>query len=291
MTPGRRLATIQGMRRPHPAYPHPAYALLLGLAFIGLAAASNPVEHTASAAASAAATAAKASAEHGASKKGPLILIDAGHGGTNTGAPSVRADIFEKHLTLAMAEALRVRLQNRGYEVRMTRTSDTYLSLRQRGRMANEMNVDLFISLHANASENHSHSGFETYILTPEAVDIDSRALRHDSGRVRPDVDADTAALLDDIERSSSQVRAAELATSIQQNMRSLRGKAGDRGVRQDSMHVLLGATMPAVLIEVGFIDHPIEGEELLDAKLRGRMLDAITDAVVTHAGDLAARR
>lgn len=219
-----------------------------------------------------------------------LILLDPGHGGTNTGAPSIRDDIFEKHVTLAMAGVLRARLQARGFDVRLTRTRDQYLTLRQRGRMANELDADLFVSLHANATENHSHSGYETFILTPEAVDVDSRALRHDSGRDRPGMDAETAALLDDIERSTTQLCAAKLAASIQHNMRDLRGKAGDRGVRQDSMHVLLGATMPAVLIEVGFIDHPIEGEELMDAKLRGHMVDAIAEAIAEHAQALASR-
>ncbi len=217
----------------------------------------------------------------------PLILIDPGHGGTNSGAPSVRPDIFEKHITLAMAGVLRARLVAKGFHVRLTRHKDTYLTLRERGRLANEMDADLFVSLHANATESHSHSGYETFILTPDAVDIDSRALRHDSGRPRPTLDPALAAMLDDIERSTSQVAAAELAASIQANLRVLRGKAGDRGVRQDSMHVLLGATMPAVLVEVGFIDHPIEGEQLMDAKVRASMVDAIADAIIKHAPEL----
>lgn len=217
----------------------------------------------------------------------PLILIDPGHGGTNSGAPSVRPDIFEKHITLAMAGVLRARLVAKGFNVRLTRHKDTYLTLRERGRLANEMDADLLVSLHANATEGHSHSGYETFILTPDAVDIDSRALRHDSGRPRPGLNPDLAVLLDDIERSTSQVAAAELAASIQSNLRSLRGKEGDRGVRQDSMHVLLGATMPAVLVEVGFIDHPIEGEQLMDAQIRDSMVDAIADAIIKHAPDL----
>jgi N-acetylmuramoyl-L-alanine amidase len=219
-----------------------------------------------------------------------LVLLDPGHGGTNTGAPSIREDIFEKHVTLAVAGTLRAKLQRKGIEVRLTRTKDEYLTLRQRGRMANEMNADLFVSVHVNATENHSHSGYETFILTPEAVDVDSRALRHNSGRARPGLDAKTCAILDDIERSTTQVRAADVATSIQDNMRTLRGKAGDRGVRQDSMHVLLGATMPAVLVELGFIDHPIEGEELMDPKVRDKMADAIADAIFAHAEALASR-
>ncbi|MCP4447391.1 MAG: N-acetylmuramoyl-L-alanine amidase [Myxococcales bacterium] len=217
----------------------------------------------------------------------PLILIDPGHGGTNSGAPSVRPGIFEKHITLAMAGVLRARLEAEGFNVRLTRHKDTYLTLRERGRLANEMDADLMVSLHANATESHSHSGYETFILTPDAVDIDSRALRHDSGRPRPGLDADLAVLLDDIERSTSQVAAAKLAASIQSNMRVLRGTAGDRGVRQDSMHVLLGATMPAVLVEVGFIDHPIEGEQLMDAKVRSSMVNAIADAIIEHGPTL----
>lgn len=256
------------------------FALLAGFVFVSLGAAAygalDPV--------------ARSTGSPAPARQVPLILIDAGHGGTNTGAPSVRADIFEKHLTLALAESLRARLESKGYQVRVTRTRDTYLSLRQRGRMANEMDVDLFVSLHGNATESHSHSGFETYILTPEAVDVESRALRHDSGRERTGLPSDTAALLDDIERSTSQARAAKLAETIQRNMSELRGKAGDRGVRQQSMDVLLGATMPAVLIEVGFIDHPIEGEELLDPVLRGKICDAIASAIETHAKALVAR-
>jgi N-acetylmuramoyl-L-alanine amidase len=213
----------------------------------------------------------------------PLVVLDPGHGGTNSGAPSVRPNIFEKHLTLALAGELRRELVQRGFRVELTRVRDEYLTLRQRGRMANQLDADLFVSIHANATESHSHSGYETFILTPEAVDVDSRALRLDSGRVRGDLDRDTALLLDDVERSTSQERAAQVAASIQRQMRRVRGEVGDRGVRQDSMHVLLGATMPAVLVEVGFIDHPIEGEEILDPELRAGIVTALADAIAEH--------
>ncbi len=231
-----------------------------------------------------------ARAEVVAQKLGPVILIDPGHGGTNSGAPSIRPDLFEKHITLAMAESLRDELEGMGFDVRLTRTRDIYLTLQERGRIANEMDADLFVSLHANASESHSHSGYETFILTPDAIDIDTRALRQHSGRVRNGVTPDTAALLDDIERSTTQLPAAKLAAAIQDNMRTLRGKAGDRGVRQDSMHVLLGATMPAILVEVGFIDHPVEGEELMEAELRDEIVHAIAQAIDTHSQALAER-
>jgi N-acetylmuramoyl-L-alanine amidase len=210
----------------------------------------------------------------------PLVVIDPGHGGTNSGAPSVREDIFEKHVTLALAASLQEHLMQRGFRVHLTRRSDRYLTLRQRGLIANQQNADLFVSLHANATESHSQSGYETFILTPQAVDVDSRALRFESGRRRAGVDKETAALLDDIERSTSQVGAAQVAGEIQAQLRILRGPVGDRGVRQDSMHVLLGATMPAVLVEVGFIDHAIEGEELLQPELLEKLAKAIADGI-----------
>ncbi len=259
-----------------------AVVLFAGLAISGVATAQKTANSDAEST--------KAQAYRPASGRNLLVLIDPGHGGTNGGAASIRANVFEKHLTLAMATLLKDRLSQNGFDVRLTRTKDTYLTLRQRGHIANEMNADVFISLHANATESHSQSGYETFILTPDAIDIDTRALRQESGRVRDGVTPKTAALLDDIERSTTQLLAAKLAASVQTNMSSLRGKAGDRGVRQDSMHVLLGATMPAILVEVGFIDHPVEGEELMDLSLRAQMIDGIARAIEKHADALRSR-
>ena len=80
--------------------------------------------------------------------------------------------------------------------------------------------------------------------------------------------------------RGGARPNAAGRARAIQRRLRAVRGADTDRGVRQDSMHVLLGATMPAVLVEVGFIDHPVEGPELLEATTRGRLCDAIAAGV-----------
>ncbi len=213
----------------------------------------------------------------------PLIMIDPGHGGTNTGAASTVEGVYEKHITLSMAAALQRRLESRGFRVALTRTSDTYVTLRGRVRRANAAGADLFVSLHANAAVTRDQRGFETYILTPDALDIDARALRMEDGTPRQHTDASTALLVDDVERGLSLTDAAELALGIQTQLRRVRGTTTDRGVRQDSMHVLLGATMPAVLVEVGFIDHPIEGRELLDVRVRERICGALADAIAAH--------
>lgn len=212
---------------------------------------------------------------------GPLIVIDPGHGGTNTGAPGVEQGFFEKRLTLALAQRLEKDLEDQGYRVALTRSHDVYLTLRQRIKQANQLGADLFISLHANATETHAQRGYETFILTPQALDVDSRALRMADGAPRPGLDAETAFLLDDLERGMVQPTAADLASAIQAELRQVRGPIGDRGVRQDAMHVLLGATMPAVLVEVGFVDHAIEGRELLDPGVQTQISEAMTRAVV----------
>jgi N-acetylmuramoyl-L-alanine amidase len=217
-----------------------------------------------------------------------LVILDPGHGGSNAGAPSRVSGVYEKHLTLALAVELASRLRARGFRVLLTRQRDEYHSLRQRIAFANRAGGDLFISLHGNASESHSQRGFETYLLTPRALDIDARALRLAEGRARPGLPLehrtfgalDTALLLDDIERGLSQPAAAALAGAIQRELAARRGPDGDRGVRQAPMDVLYGAAMPAVLVEVGFLDHPVEGRELFDPSVRSAIADAIADAV-----------
>lgn len=224
---------------------------------------------------------AEARAAGGAVTARPLIVIDPGHGGTNAGAPAAVPGLYEKQVTLALARLLWEELTERGYRVVLTRDRDVYLTLRQRVRLANRLGADLFISLHTNATTSHTQRGYETFVLPPEALNVDARALRLEDGAVREGVDPDTALLLDDLERGAAQEAAAALATAVQGELRVVRGPEGDRGVRQGAMDVLMGATMPAVLVEVGFIDHPVEGRELADPTVRERIAAALANAVV----------
>lgn len=213
----------------------------------------------------------------------PLVVIDPGHGGSNTGATGTVDGLFEKQLTLMLALQVRDRLLAAGLDVALTRQHDATLTLRQRVAEANRRGADLFVSIHANASVERIQRGFETYVLTAAGVDVDGRALRSETGTPRGNVDAETALVLDDLERGAAQWEAAELATDVQRELRAVRGAAGDRGVRQDAHHVLLGATMPAVLVEVGFIDHPIEGRELATATVQAQLADALARAITAQ--------
>jgi N-acetylmuramoyl-L-alanine amidase len=221
----------------------------------------------------------------GAAPRQPTVVLDPGHGGSNSGARGP-SGLREKQLTLALANLVAARLREHGIAVTLTRTTDRTLTLRQRVDIANKLPADLFVSIHANASAARTQRGYETYVLTAKGVDIDARALRSDTTTPRPGVDPDIALVLDDLERGAAQWESAELAARMQKALRERRGPEGDRGVRQDSQHVLLGATMPAVLVEVGFIDHPIEGTQLADAAVQADIAAAIARAIEDQLAD-----
>jgi N-acetylmuramoyl-L-alanine amidase len=218
-------------------------------------------------------------------KQLPVVMIDPGHGGSNAGATGVTG-LHEKQLSLVIANRVADRLRARGVVVQLTRTADRTLTLRQRVAMADRLPADLFVSVHANASPTRTQHGYETYVVTARGLDVDGRALRSDTTTPRPGVDPDVALVLDDVERGAAQWEAAELAARMQRALRDRRGSDGDRGVRQDAHHVLLGATMPAVLVEVGFIDHPVEGRQLADPAVQAQLADAITEAIAEQLAD-----
>ena len=216
----------------------------------------------------------------------PLVVLDPGHGGSNAGAHGAVPALHEKQLTLALATQVAARLREHGIAVELTRDDDRTLTLRQRVARADALAADLFISIHANASPTRTQRGYETYVLTTKGVDVDGRALRADVLTPRANVEPDVALVLDDVERGAAQWEAAELAARMQRALHDRRGAEGDRGVRQDAHHVLLGATMPAVLVEVGFIDHPVEGRELADPATQAQLAAAVAEAIEDQLAD-----
>jgi len=212
--------------------------------------------------------------------QGIVIVLDPGHGGSNLGAPGLEDGIWEKTFTLELARMLEERLLDAGYQVRLTRRHDKYLTLRQRVQFANQASADLLLSIHANASRDHSQQGYETFLLTPRALDVDARALRVGDGPLRHGIDSKTAEILNDVERGISFQRAATIAKTIQDEMENVRGKEGNRGVKQKSLDVLFGANMPALLVEVGFIDHKNEGQDLQEEKIREQITNALVAAI-----------
>lgn len=201
------------------------------------------------------------------------VVIDAGHGGSNTGAAGPRAGVYEKQVTLAVARRLGAVLRARGVAVVMTRQHDRYVTLRERVRRAEAARPDCFISLHANASSHRGRRGIETYILAAPDAAVEARRA---ASRVADPV----AALLTELRLLDAHRRSVALAAAVQARLVAATGDV-DRGLRQAPFDVLAGQTTPAVLVELGFLDHPIEGEALLQPAVQQRLAEAIADGVM----------
>ncbi|HEY2747525.1 MAG TPA: N-acetylmuramoyl-L-alanine amidase [Polyangia bacterium] len=204
------------------------------------------------------------------------VVIDAGHGGSNTGAPGLVAGVYEKRVTLAVARDLAEELRARGFDVVMTRDRDEYLTLRERVRRANAAEPDCFVSLHTNASGDRSRRGVETWVLARDAAEVEAR-------RAATRENDDVAALLTELKLLDAARRSAALAHAVQAEV--VAATVGvDRGVRQFGYDVLAGVTAPAVLVEMGFLDHPIEGAALVEVAQQHRIAGALASGIARFA-------
>jgi len=214
-----------------------------------------------------------------------VVVIDPGHGGRESGATA--GSLKEKDVTLALARRLRARLRGRGgIRVVLTRDEDRTLPHDERTAIANQNRADLFISLHVNASPRSSAYGAETYYLSAEATDDEARTAaalenRSFSGSGGDDLDL----VLWDLAQNRHLARSSALAESIQRELNALVGTR-DRGVRQAPFRVLMGATMPAVLVEVGFISNKNEAAKLGDPGYQERVVESIGRAVESFLVD-----
>src|SRR6478609_1402374 len=159
------------------------------------------------------------------------VVIDAGHGGSNTGAPGLVAGAYEKRVTLAVARALADDLRARGLEVVMTREHDDYLTLRERVRRANAAEPDCFVSLHTNASGDRSRRGVETWVLARDTAEVEARRA---ASRERDEVQA----MLTELKLLAAARSSAQLAHLLQSEVVAATGGV-DRGVRQYGYDVL----------------------------------------------------
>jgi N-acetylmuramoyl-L-alanine amidase len=215
------------------------------------------------------------------------IVLDPGHGGAEQGAIGP-AGTQEKELTLILAKALKRKLEERlAVQVVLTRGEDADLPLDTRTALANQIKGDLFISIHLNSSPASSAHGAETYFLALEASDEQARQAAESENRAGQPADAAASSgdeglqlLLWDLAQSQHLAASQSLARLIQEELNQALGLA-DRGVRQAPFAVLMGATMPAVLVELGFISNPSEEGRLLDPEYRANLLDAVVRAVV----------
>ena len=217
------------------------------------------------------------------------IIVDAGHGGHDTGAIGPRG-VREKDVTLAMSRRLAEKLRSLGYEVTLTRTDDRYLKLEERTAIANLARGDLFVSIHANAHPRRDRSGVETYFLNVTDDRYARRLAARENGSVEESDTSDgVQRILTDLNAKASAGASRTLARMVQKEItaraRQSQGPVRDLGVKSALFYVLLGARMPAVLVETAFISNRAEERRLASPAYQQLVADGVARAVVEFAG------
>jgi N-acetylmuramoyl-L-alanine amidase len=230
---------------------------------------------------------ARGPAPPGAATAATIVVIDPGHGGVENGAVGP-SGLLEKDVALDLARALKRELEGTGRatSVVLTRDEDRLVGLDERTAIANHNRADLFLSIHLNASPRAQASGAETYYLSTDATDDEARTLaaleNRTGGETRPDRRVQEGSLdlvLWDLAQTQYLHESSLLAESIQRHLDRLTGTR-NRGVRQAPFRVLMGAMMPAVLVEVGFISNAEEETLLRSPEHRARVVEALAAAV-----------
>lgn len=212
-----------------------------------------------------------------------VVVVDAGHGGADYGARGLD-DLLEKDVTLDVAQHLGWALERAGYTVVYTRGSDRFVSLVERTEIANRAEGSLFVSLHGNASSDPGVGGIETYFLSKDATDEEALRLAEvenaylQESRVFPGSESIVGNILQDLVWTAHLERSSRLASEIQRRLARLPGPS--RGVRQAPFVVLMGVNMPAVLVEIGFLTHPVEGRRLREKPYLRAIATALGEAV-----------
>jgi N-acetylmuramoyl-L-alanine amidase len=231
------------------------------------------------------------------------VVIDPGHGGTETGAEGRKGagdkpGLYEKDITLDIARSLQRELLQAqpGINVLLTRDSDAVVALDERTALANQNHADLFLSIHVNSAPRREARGAETYFLSYASKDEDVRtlaAIENNAAGVDKEKLGDAPQGLElvlwDLAQSQYLQESGQLAGSIQKELNEALG-ARNRGVRQAPFRVLMGATMPAVLVEVGFISNPAEETSLATAQYRDKIAQALSRAVTAFLADAKRR-
>jgi len=231
------------------------------------------------------------------------VVIDPGHGGYDPGARDASGRFAEKDLALAIAILLARELEARGVSVAMTRETDTFLSLPERTRLADRDDADLFVSVHLNSSPNPRTSGIEVYYLnnTTDRAALRLARLENDAGNGNGASNGYGAQggpnlnyILSDLRQNYKAGESASLARMIDSQTVAELNHAFELGVnplgaKMGPFYVLVGAHMPAVLVECGFLSNPVEAARLAAPAYQGRIADGIAAAVVHYLNaDLA---
>lgn len=228
---------------------------------------------------------------------GHFVMIDPGHGGYDPGTES-SAGVMEKDLALQIAMRLKGALETRGIRAELTRSTDVFISLAERTRIANSAGADLFVSIHLNSSPNTDATGIEVYYLNNTTDRATIRLARMENGGADgygTSNDSNLNYILTDLRQNYKAIEASSLARMIDaQAVADLDSGLGLNvnalGAKMGPFYVLVGAHMPAVLVECGFMSNAAEAARLASPQYQDVLAGATATAVVHYFnGDLAA--
>ena len=220
------------------------------------------------------------------SAKGKVIVLDAGHGGDDPGA--INGSLKEKNIVLSIAQKAGKELQGRGYKVYYTRSKDKFINLRDRTKYANDKAADLFISIHANAAPSKTKAatmrGIETFFLSPARSERSKNAAALENKSDIEEMNYFSKQTFLNFLNREKIIASNKLAIDVQREVlaraKSVSSKASDGGIREAPFWVLVGALMPAVLLEVGYITHPSEGDLINNSKYQDALAKGLADGI-----------
>ena len=212
-----------------------------------------------------------------------IVVIDPGHGGKDPGGIGYN-HIKEKNIVLPIAKDLKRELVKRGYKVYLTRKSDKFITLKDRTTFANHKHADLFVSLHCNIAPKHPEVyGIETYFLSPARSDRAKKVAKLENsaiGNLRTTTQNIVLNFLNKNKIIDSTKLALDIQKSLIYNLKKHYNKIKDGGVRPAPFWVLVGSSMPAILIETGFISNKREALRLVNKTYQKRYAKYIADGI-----------
>lgn len=218
------------------------------------------------------------------------IVVDPGHGGHDSGAVGP-SGVQEKDVVLAIALKLRDMLKEElGLDVVMTRSTDVFIPLEERTAIANKVNADLFVSVHANAANNHSASGIETYYLNLAKTEKAARLAAKENGTTLEKVSVLQAILFDlmaNYKLNDSAHLADDVQRALHKRISEQQSNVKNLGVKQGPFYVLVGATMPSILVETAFVSNAQEEARLKDPAYQEATAEGIMEGVRGYISSL----
>jgi len=215
-----------------------------------------------------------------------VVVIDAGHGGKDPGSSGAHA--LEKDINLAAALTLADQLGKTGrYKVVLTRSTDVYIPLEDRVRIAQRAGADLFISLHSDSGTEPELKGASVYTLSDKGTARSARFVSHDNWLMKASLSGDQGVrdILFDLTQRATRNRSGMFAQTLLSNIET-QTPLLRRSHRDAGLMVLLAPDVPAVLLEMGFVSNPSDEARLRDPVARARLMGSVTRAIDTHFGE-----